>query len=319
MPEGHPNAGGILGIGVSELRRKSAVREAILPPVLLGAALALATLALAFLADRIARRIRGLQRHTSTLAEGNYFRAALPPQDDELRDLAVSLNDLAKQLAGFERKLKETERLRILGQFSGGLAHQLRNAASGAKLAVQLQIRDADPENLDVALRQLERMETLLRQFLTLGKPDSVQLRSLDLAEVLSQSVFLLQPGARHAGIQLEWIASEKIRLDGDSVALGHLFGNLLGNALDAAGPGGRVEVRLNGDSNSIRVEVWDSGPGPSAEVAESLFEPFVTGKAQGIGLGLAVAKQAAEAHGGTLNWERIEGRTVFRVRFPRK
>ena len=233
-------------------------------------------------------RVREIQRHTRTLAEGNYSPALLPPQDDELRDLAVSLNDLAQQLAGFERKLQETERLRILGQFSGGLAHQLRNAASGAKLAVQLQIRDADPENLDVALRQLERMETLLRQFLSLGKPDSARREPLDLAEVTSQSVSLIQPTARHAGIQLEWRASEKIPFLGDPISLGHLFGNLLGNALDAAGPGGRVEVRLNSDSDSVAVEVWDSGPGPTSKMAQTLFEPFVTGKEQGIWTGKA-------------------------------
>jgi len=64
-------------------------------------------------------------------------------------------------------------------------------------------------------------------------------------------------------------------------------------------------------------IEVSDSGPGPPAEIAAKLFEPFVTGKPEGIGLGLAIAKQAAEAHGGRLSWERREGKTVFRIELP--
>jgi signal transduction histidine kinase len=96
------------------------------------------------------------------------------------------------------------------------------------------------------------------------------------------------------------------------------LLGNLIGNAVDAAGPGGTVEVRMTGEKGEAVVEVIDSGPGPPPEVAAKLFEPFVTGKPEGIGLGLAVAKQAADAHGGTIEWERNEGRTVFRVVLPR-
>jgi signal transduction histidine kinase len=86
---------------------------------------------------------------------------------------------------------------------------------------------------------------------------------------------------------------------------------------VEAAGPGGTVEIRIsqfetrNGDKRH-RIEVFDTGPGPPAGIAEKLFDPFVTGKDQGIGLGLAVAKQAAESHGGTIAWHRADGKTVF-------
>jgi nitrogen-specific signal transduction histidine kinase len=66
-----------------------------------------------------------------------------------------------------------------------------------------------------------------------------------------------------------------------------------------------------------VFVEVTDSGPGPSPDVAAKLFEPFVTGKPEGVGLGLAVARQVAEAHGGTITWRRENDRTVFRIVLP--
>src|SRR5206468_1958402 len=107
----------------------------------------------------------------------------------------------------------------------------------------------------------------------------------------------------------------------GDAGQLGHLFLNVLGNAVEAAGPGGWVEVRMRRadgeESPWCLVEVMDSGPGPPADLAGRLFEPFVTGKPEGVGLGLAVARQAAEAHGGRLDWRRERGRTCFRVELP--
>jgi nitrogen-specific signal transduction histidine kinase len=66
-----------------------------------------------------------------------------------------------------------------------------------------------------------------------------------------------------------------------------------------------------------VVVEVIDTGPGPPPEIAGKLFDPFVTGKEEGIGLGLAVARQAADAHGGRITWDRRDGKTVFRIELP--
>jgi nitrogen-specific signal transduction histidine kinase len=78
------------------------------------------------------------------------------------------------------------------------------------------------------------------------------------------------------------------------------------------------VELRsATTEDSSFILEVIDTGPGPPPDIAAKLFEPFVTGKEVGIGLGLAVAKQAAESHGGRLTWERRDGRTVFRIELP--
>ena len=105
--------------------------------------------------------------------------------------------------------------------------------------------------------------------------------------------------------------------MDGDHGQLGDLFANLIGNAVDAVGGGGEVAVTLQSTGQTVTAEVADTGPGPSPEVAARLFEPFVTGKPEGIGLGLAVARHAAEAQGGAISWRRADGRTVFRVELP--
>lgn len=322
LPDGHPNAGEVLSVCYPEASRRTAVRDAVIPPLVLGLAVGLTAVALALLGSRVVRRVRQLQHQTRTIAAGDFRPGPVPPQDDELRDLTGTVNDLATKLADYERQLQQTERLRVLGQFSGGLAHQLRNAAAGAKLTIQLYLNEPgdDREPLEVALRQLARIESNLSQFLSLGRPAPVTRTPVDLTAVLTAAVELHRPQCRHAGVTLVWQPGEPAVIDGDTVLLGHLFGNLIGNAAEAAGGGGRVEVvcsRLPGGEGS-QVLIRDTGPGPPPHLADRLFEPFVTGKEQGIGLGLAVAKQAADAHHAALDWFRDGDRTVFRVTFPR-
>jgi signal transduction histidine kinase len=202
----------------------------------------------------------------------------------------------------------------------------LRNAAAGAKLAVELFLAEnatADPEPLRVALRQLARIETNLRQFLDLGKPPTDVRKPCDVVKLIDQAITLLKPQCQHTGTVLVWNPGIEPRIvSGDPTPLSHLFGNVIGNAVEAAGPGGTVEVRIldsemQTKERMVVIEIIDTGPGPPPNIALRLFEPFVTGKEQGIGLGLAVAKQTTDAHSGRLEWTRREGRTIFRIELP--
>jgi signal transduction histidine kinase len=212
-----------------------------------------------------------------------------------------------------------------LGQVSGGLAHQLRNGVAGARLAVQLHAREcsdpADGEALAVALRQLALVELHLKRFLDLGRAAELKRTPCDLIEIIKDTMTLLGPQCSHAHIDLRWRdgrpAESSVVVDGDAEHLRHLFLNVLTNAIEAAGPGGWVEVECRREEGRAVTAVRDSGPGPSPEVADRLFEPFVTGKAEGVGLGLAVARQAAQAHGGTIRWSRAERGTCFCVEMP--
>jgi signal transduction histidine kinase len=316
-----PNAGDTLYILYPESLWRDARWEAVWPFLVLGGSVGLASVLLAVgLGQHLGGRIQELERRTRRIAAGDFSPMPLPRSNDEIRDLARSVNEMADRLAKFQEAVQRTERLRLLGQVSGGLAHQLRNGLTGARLAVQLYTREAagqtDTAALEVALRQLTLLETYLKRFLDLG---------------------------RHAGIDLDWQppGGDAVVL-GDPGQLGQLVHNVLGNAVEAAGPGGKVEVRLHGERGASALhgergasalhgergasapccfvlEVRDSGPGPVPEVAGRLFEPFVTGKPEGVGLGLAVARQVAEAHGGRIGWERADGRTVFRIELPAK
>jgi len=297
-----------------------ALWTAVLPSLLLGGFVGLASVALAVgVGRRLSKRIAELERRTRLIAAGDFSPMSLPRRDDELRDLGRSVNDMAQKLAQLQETVQKTERLRLLGQVGGGLAHQLRNGVTGARLAVQVHARECngqgDGEALTVALRQLALMEVNLKRFLDLGSAGKRSDAPCSVTKRIEEAVSLLRPQCSHAHIDLRWQRpAEDLIVQGDASQLGHLFHNILGNAVEAAGPDGWVEVRARDEASRVVVEISDSGPGPAAEIASRLFEPFVTGKAEGVGLGLAVAKQVAEAHRGRIDWRREEDRTVFQI-----
>ena len=235
-----------------EILWNEALDQAVRPALVVGSIGGLtAFLLAASLAGRVTRRIQDMGRRTRQIASGDFSPMPLPRRNDELRDLAGSINDMAQRLAQLQETVLRSERLRLLGQVSGGLAHQLRNAVTGANLAVQMHARECpvgtQDESLAVALRQLTLVEMHLKRFLNLGKDLELHMQPCTLPPLLDEAVSLLGPRCVHAGIELTWHRigdGPGWRLRGDPDQLSHLFLNVLTNAIEAAGPGGKVAVR---------------------------------------------------------------------------
>ena len=319
-----PRTGETLYILYPETRWRTALWEALQPVFVLGGSFGVAAAALALvLGQRMSRRLRELERRTRLIAAGDFSPMPLPSPNDEIRDLTRSVNEMAERLAQFQETTRRTERLRLLGQVSGGLAHQLRNGVTGARLAVQLFIQEnqtsaeaTDTSALEVALRQLTVMETSLKRLLDLGRGGELRFAECSLTAMVNDVVDLVRPRCRHAGIEMFWQPpDDPYNLRADTGQIGQMILNVLGNAIEAAGPGGKVEVKLLPPAGTVAIlEISDNGPGPTPEIADRLFEPFATSKPEGVGLGLAVARQVAEAHGGRISWRREKERTCFRI-----
>jgi signal transduction histidine kinase len=317
----------ILFIFYPEWRWRNALWRALRPAIFMGIVGSLLAVGLAvFVAGWLSRRIRLLDMQTRAIAQGQFRPLPLPTWDDELRDLSASVNAMAEQLARWQQAVHKTERLRLLDQVSGGLAHQLRNGVAGARLAVQVHARscpsDMDRDVLDVALRQLALMETQVQRLLQAGREEPPALVPCSLTQVIEEAVSLMRPQCQHRLIELIMtLPDAAINVMGDAGQLGHLFVNVVSNAAEAIGADGRIEVRARKVDETDRswhlIEVVDTGPGPPPEVAARLFEEFVTSKPEGVGLGLAVARQVIAAHGGRIDWQRENGRTCFRIWLP--
>ena len=231
------------------------------------------------------------------------------------------------KLAHYETDVRRNERLRTLDQLGAGLAHQLRNAAAGSRMAIELHQRDCPltpgDESLAVVLRQLRLMESYLQRFLSLSKPARAIHARAEVTELIDEVLTLMRPTSIHVDVGLEFTRPmQPLFLRGDPENVRQLLTNLVGNAIDAAALGSpsppRVIVAAEqaADGRGI-ITVCDTGSGPPETVASRLGEAFVTSKPDGVGLGLFVARQIAEAHQGSLDWERRNGWTCFRFAFP--
>jgi signal transduction histidine kinase len=261
-----------------------------------------------------------VRRLFAELEAGRYPRIAPPRTRDELRTLVESANELSARLESMETEIRRTERLRILAQLAGGFAHQLRNAVTGARMAVQLHQRQCaeggDDECLNVALAQLKLTEQQVQGLLSLSQERPRPTVAGMLSEVISDVAQLLGPHFRHMRVQLHVKppADDRFAIRDRDLLRAALL-NLGLNAMEAAGVGGTVWIETDVTDCEAEVRVIDNGAGVPAEMGDRVFEPFVTTKPEGVGLGLALAQEAAKVHDGLLDWTRSQGRTQFRLR----
>ena len=326
------DASGSLVVLYREDRWTAEARRAVWPTLLAGGGAALlASLAAVMLARRIVRPLRQLAERTLTIANGQWEPMPVPTRNDELRDLVVSINRMTEQLRAYEVQVRQHERLRTLDQLGAGIAHQLRNAATGARMAIELHQRvcshPAGEESLRIALGQLQQMESYLQRFLTASAQTGGPWEPVDFALVVEEAAELVRPACIHAQIPLEVARpSHAMMVRADKQMLREVVVNLLWNALWAVQhpwAGGRIELKLEvatsseADSAQALLEVRDTGPGPTAAVRDRLFEPFVTDKPEGTGLGLFMAQRLVQTWGGRIGWRRENGITCFFVHLP--
>lgn len=292
--------------------------QAAWPPLAVGAAtLLLLLLVSGWLAVRQANRIQAVSQRLAEITAGELEPLPVSDLDDEIRDLTVSANSLARQLSELQGEIRRTERFRVLGQLASGLAHQLRNSVAGAKLAIQLHQKrhpDSADQSLATALAQLELVNRQIRSLLALSRSEQRERVDVAIGELVDEVVMLSKPQAEHTKRNLiDELSHEKSPLvDRDDLQASLL--NLITNALEATDRGGSVWVRSFPVADGWVVEVEDDGPGVPDRLRDSLFEPFVSSKPEGIGIGLTMARAAAERHGGSLSYSRSP-RTKFTLK----
>jgi PAS domain S-box-containing protein len=222
--------------------------------------------------------------------------------------------DLKEQRV-WERQAAHSDKLASLGQLAAGVAHEINTPLANVMLiAESIRRRTEDPwvrDRLDRISAQVDVAGTIVRGLLDFARRGEPQIRKLDLADVVRESLEFLR-GKQSANIEFStrW-PPEPVSVWGDRGQLLQVFTNLLNNACEALAGSGHVVVEVRARGPDAEVEISDDGPGIPADAMPHLFEPFFTTKpeGQGTGLGLAVCAGIVQTHHGTITARNLPNR----------
>ncbi len=297
----------------------------------LGALLAFVLASGLWLGAILVRGYRQMQRLEAQLAQADGSATAPPLAPSGLRELDRLVDGLNLYRGRFEQaraQLRETERerardqrLAALGRMTGGVAHEIRNPIAAMRLKAENALAgppEKQPQALTMILDQIARLDGLVKTLLAVVQPLNLQMTKVDLATWAQERLAAVRPVAEAKGVRLD-LQAEPLCCELDATHLSRALDNLLDNAVRHAPEHGlvRLSVRRNA-AGALAIEVEDNGPGVPEALQGQLFEPFATGRPDGTGLGLALAREVALAHGGDLHHRaRAGGGAHFLIELP--
>ncbi len=262
---------------------------------------------------------------TGLLAQREQQRTSeLQKTAEGLEQSCRALAEQSERIISIEEQLRRTERLSTLGEMAAVLAHEVRNPLASLRGSAEILRDDYRPgdakyEFLEMQIRETERLNRVVEEFLRMARPQPSELTPCSLQQELETIVTLTLGEARKRQIELALVPqkdSSLVMADGDK--LRQAFLNIVINALQATPSGGSVTISMQSIAAGHEIRFSDTGPGIRQEELERIFEPFYTTKQDGTGLGLAVSRKIIESHNGTLTVESEMGTgTTVVVRLP--
>lgn len=252
----------------------------------------------------------------------NFESRCMPVMGDNnyIEHIVIVSRDISERKKA-EEFLLQSEKLSIVGELAAGVAHEIRNPLTTIKGFVQLYKKEnSSIEFNDLLLSELERIETITSEMLSLGKPQAIQLKRTDLRNLIENTLDLLQPQAHMNDIQFKlefeeaayFITCEKNQLK-------QVFLNLLKNAMEAMNEGGEIHINLRKSSdNECIISIQDQGCGIPEELLPRLGEPFYSLKEKGTGLGLMICHKIIKQHHGDIIYKsKVNKGTLVEIKLP--
>lgn len=270
--------------------------------------------------------------------------AGIENLDVLLHRMAEHVGTVVDRLQQSQLEVLRAEQMAALGHLAAGLAHELRNPLTAMKILIQKAIRGRPANGLtdrDLTVLEVEtaRLERSIQTFLDFARPPTLEKWLGDVRGALQHTLELVRARAdqQHVRIGCDW-AEQPLLIEADHEQLRQLFLNLLCNALDTLPQGGSIRIaakeefepspgQANGTASPgsldrplawITITIADNGPGIPEDLGDRIFDPYVSTKDTGVGLGLAISRQIVQSHGGQITASNSsEGGAVFTVRLP--
>ncbi|HKX27912.1 MAG TPA: ATP-binding protein [Blastocatellia bacterium] len=307
-------------------------------------AIAILSLVLVLIVGLVTWRFTGpiqeLSQAARRVSSGDFDFSIPVRQRDEMGALARAFNEMLAGLRSkreLEEKLQRAERSALTGRIASGIAHEIRNPLSFINLTIDFMRGKFAPQTetlrteytrlCDTVKDEIGRLNRMVSDFLSYGRPAKLKLREIDAQELMEEVASLVRAKADQQGVSLSITAESAednpgshTNFQGDVEQLKTCFSNLTINAVQAMDEGGSLKIILHPQKDWIRFEVSDTGSGIAPDAIDHIFEPYFSTKETGIGLGLPLTKKLIEDHGGRITVSSEVGTgTTFTVTLPRE
>ncbi|OIU71934.1 PAS domain S-box protein [Rossellomorea aquimaris] len=259
-------------------------------------------------------------------SEGDYswFESVLkaifdPVTRGILNVVSVSRNIEERRM--IEEQIKKSEKLAVIGQMAAAVAHEIRNPLTPIKGFLQLcdDKKQYNEEYLKVVVKEINRMEEIITDFLYLAKPQGILRNSLNIEELLKEVITIVETGIKTKnGVITMNAVEQNVSLYGCPNGMKQVFFNIIQNAIDAISVNGSIEIETAVEGNKFHILIKDDGEGIPQEVFKHLGEPFYSTKEKGTGLGLLISHKIIENHSGSIAYESNYGDgTTVKISLP--
>lgn len=237
------------------------------------------------------------------------------------QDCALVVSNNITELRRYQNEISRLDSLNLIGQMAAGVAHEIRNPMTSIKGFLQMfqeqnKYRE-DREAIELMLEELDRVNDIITDFLTISQKNHIEIKSMNLNECISGVLQLIIADALKNDVFLDTQLEHTPEIMSDKGELKQLLLNLTRNAIEAMPSGGTLTVHTFEDASGVNLVVRDEGNGIPPEILDKIGTPFLTTKENGTGLGLGVCYSIAERHNARITVDTSSEGTSFKVTFP--
>ncbi|MGE8203211.1 ATP-binding protein [Heyndrickxia sp. NPDC080065] len=222
------------------------------------------------------------------------------------------------------KEIQNAEKFNVIGQLAASVAHEIRNPMTSIRGFMQIlqsssRLSSSEKEYTKICIEEVDRANSIIADYLALGKNHSNEKCKLDIISEIKQAVRSLSSFATLNNVQLNFTQRLPIYLIGNSSRVQQLFINLIKNGIEASNGNGEIDIEVTMDEKHVYISISDDGEGMSKETIENFGLPFYSTKEKGTGLGLMVSRQIIDEMSGSIDVTSTKGiGTLLRITFPR-